>query len=294
MRRRFPLRIGLSMPQAFLVSIAAVVFALGTGCSASAGSRPTAGGDRGPVRREDPTSHDAGLGRAVRFVRSQRDSVDVPSLLVFDYQARRWNVGGLAGFRRFATTIPDAMTPANAFVRMFGARHHASPAALALLRSTDQLTAVALECERTPVGPAYGRRLRTAVGTGGYDATHVLLALGWIRELGCPFSPAASIRAAAIKRVAAELTAVTAVTDLSLEQACFLGYSGAVRRVPPGWAARIRAAQREDGGWAEDPSAVKVGDHDPARSNWHTTGLALCSLLFATAPGVAATPMVPA
>ena len=65
-------------------------------------------------------------------MRTQRSSIDVPSLLIFDYQSRRWGVRGLAGFRRFARTVPGATTPANTFVRLFGPRYHASSRALGL------------------------------------------------------------------------------------------------------------------------------------------------------------------
>lgn len=263
-------------------------------CSTATGSDGSAERDRGSRGRVDPTVHDEELDRAVRFVRSQRDSVDVPSLLVFDYQARRWNVTRLAGFRRYALTVAGATAPANAFVRMFGSNHHASAAALGLLRSTDRLTAVALECEHSPLPAKYADVLRAAVTAGGYEATHVLLALGWIRELGCSLPSASSIGRVAVDRVSAELGQAPAVNDLSLEQSCFLGYAGAARDVRPHWSDQVRRAQRADGGWAEDPSAAPVGDHDPTRSNWHTTGLGLCSLLFSTSPGAAATRMVPA
>ena len=263
-------------------------------CSTASRSNASAVRDQSARGRPDPTAGDAALDRAVRFVRAQRDSVDVPSLLVFDYQARRWNVATLLGFRRYARTVAGATAPGNAFVRMFGTRYHASAAALRLLRSTDRLTAVALECERTPLGPEFANRLRAAVAAGGYEATHVLLAVGWIRELGCRLSSAAAIGRAAVDRVSAELIRSNAVTDLSLEQSCFLGYAGARSKVRPDWAGQVRRAQRPDGGWAEDPSATPVGDHDPTRSNWHTTGLGLCSLLFSAGPGASATRMVPA
>ena len=93
--------------------------------------------------------------------------------------------------------------------------------------------------------------------------------------------------------MAAELRQASAVTDLSLEQAAFLDYSGANGSVPAGWARRVRDAQRPDGGWAEDPAGTKVGDHDPTRSNWHATGLALWSLLATRGHGASPTRMVP-
>jgi hypothetical protein len=241
----------------------------------------------------DPAAHDAALRRAVAFVRAQRGSVDVPSLLIFDYQSRRWHLHGLAGFRDFARAIPGATSPENAFVRLFGPTHRASRAALRLTRDTDRLTAYALECRHVPPTPAYARRLRAAITSGGYDATHALLAIGWIDELGCRLPSAAKLRRQAVARVAGELRTATAVTDLSLEQGAFLDYAGAARAIPAAWARRVRAAQRPDGGWAEDPAGTRVGDHDPTRSNWHATGLALWSLLAARSRGTPGTRMVP-
>jgi hypothetical protein len=249
----------------------------------------------GATRRRavDPAARDPAVRRAVAFVRTQRATIDVPSLLIFDYEARRWGVRGLGDFRRLARAIPGATTSANAFVRLFGPQHHASRGALARTRDTDRITAYALECGATPLDRGYARRVRAAVGAGGYDATHALLALRWIGELGCRLPGAARLRASAIRRVIGELRSAGSVTDLSLEQAAFLEYAGARSSLPGGWVRRVRAAQRADGGWAENPAGTKLGDHDPTRSNWHATGLAVWVLLADRTRGVTATQMVP-
>lgn len=255
------------------------------GCSGGSASRPDALRDVSRTDRE--------LRSAVSYLRTQRSSIDVTSLLIFDYMARRWTVRGLAEFRRYAHRLPGAMSSSNAFVRLFGPRRHPSPAALAAVRDTDTVTATVLECEKTPLGNPFASRLRGAVRAGGYQATHVLLALRWARDLGCHFSGEDKIREGAIRRVASELRSAETVTDLSTEQAAFLAELGAIRRIRSDWPERVRSAQRSDGGWAEDPAATPIGDHDPTRSNFHSTGLALWYLLAVAEAGAVSTRMVP-
>ena len=264
-----------------------LTIAIGLGSGACSGSSVP----RTPTLA-DVSRSDAGLRDTVAYLRTQRSSIDVTSLLIFDYMSRRWGVRGLADYRRLARSLPGATSPSNAFVRLFGASRHASAAALAAVRDTDTLTAAALDCERSPLDERFARRLRAGVRAGGYQATHVLLALRWTRDLGCHVKGEAEIRDDAARRVASELRVASSVNDLSLEQAAFLAEAGAIGQIRSDWQRRVRDAQRADGGWAEDPAGTPLGDLDPTRSNFHSTGLALWYLLAAASPGVADTPMV--
>jgi hypothetical protein len=105
---------------------------------------------------------------------------------------------------------------------------------------------------------------------GGYELTHVAIAIRWLEENGCePHLPA--LRAEVADAIAAGVRSDPHVDDVELESAALLYYLGRPELVPADFPLSILPAQRGDGGWAALP--------DDPRSDWHPTMFALWVLL---------------
>lgn len=148
---------------------------------------------------------------------------------------------------------------------------------------TDQLLACALYCDRLGLPPAYAEALEQGVRSGGYHATHVLLAWIWLRDNRCRLAVREGFEEDMYRANAAILEErLLAVNDLKLEAAAFLCMARQGGRVDPRFVAEVVSIQRADGGWG------KLDTPDPANpeeSSWHSTTLALLLLLHVKFPG---------
>lgn len=138
----------------------------------------------------------------------------------------------------------------------------------------DSLTVPALYCDRTPLPSDYAQRLERANASGGYQRTHALLALLWLRENGCA-SPAAPGYEQALSAALPELIAADGEThDLELEAAGFLHLYGRGDLVGPAFVDETVRLQHADGGWLRTTS-------ERGGSDWHASIDALFVLLHA-------------
>jgi hypothetical protein len=148
----------------------------------------------------------------------------------------------------------------------------------------DRFTIEALYCDQLPVPDGYESMLRAMVAKGGYERTHVALAIAWLGENRCaPHLPA--LRAEVAEKMAAGVRNDGRFDDLEYESAAFLYYLGRGDLVPRDFPASLLEAQNADGGWAEHWPGVE-------RSNWHPTVFALWVLLASEGRDNGA-PMIP-
>lgn len=146
---------------------------------------------------------------------------------------------------------------------------------------TDRLLVSALYCDRLGLPESFADVLARAVREGRYAATHALLAWVWIQENRCALTVPAGFfdeMCAAVARIIAEDP--TSVNDIKLEAAAFLCLAHQVEHVNLSFVRRVIEARNPDGGWGR-PAA---GAGDPNASSWHSTILALITLLHVRFP----------
>jgi hypothetical protein len=153
------------------------------------------------------------------------------------------------------------------------------------LTSVDAVTMPALHCLYHPLPAGYADRMIDALALGGYESTHVTLALMWFDDLGCPSPVDAAFYEEALTTTASFIDDDHAITnDLEIESAAFLAYLGESDRIPAGFLEGVIQNQQPEGGWGGF-----MPDDPP---NGHTSGLALWYLHEVLSPGRVAMPMV--
>jgi hypothetical protein len=208
-------------------------------------------------------------------------------LLLGDATARRFGVPALANlWPMFEKQLRDA--PSSEFrlyARIGDLTARVTAEDLQGLESVDAVTMPALHCAHIPLPSSYANRLAEAHARGGYDTTHVLMALFWIRDLGCP-SPIDDDFFQEIVAGTADLIDHdhTMTTDLEIEAAAFLAYLGERERIPDGFLEGVVRNQQPNGAWGG-----WMPDDAP---NGHTSGLALLYLHELLFPGRDAMPTV--
>lgn len=221
-------------------------------------------------------AHDPAVDRGAEYVATQLSTVEPHSLVVFDYLARKWQLGSLRHARGEARRRAPRSSADDPLIRLIFPRRVAKKRALAGSVGTDRLLAIALRCDRSGYPGRYGDELRAAIDAGGMDLTHVAFALEFARELRCPAPVPRAVRTLVIERLRDALAAAPPIDDLSLEQAAMLCFLGDRALVPPDFVTRAVAAQQPDGGWA-----AQAGNE----SSWHTTGLAVWVVSAARSAG---------
>jgi hypothetical protein len=301
-----PLGVPVRASIGFFVVVSVCLFAAGCGPSPSDfdGSLPDGappdghcigpnGEDLGPLETpldacevadehpDDPIAVAACLGYAP-FVRGD---FELPfDFLIGDVTARRFGVSALSHlWEGYVESLKvHALLGYRAFARVGNAAAFLTAEELALLESLNDVTVPALFCDRYDLPAGYIPLLEDTLAQGGYDATHVLLALFWIRELGCT-SPVDEAFYEDVLTVVAEIIDDwhEYTSDMEIEAAVFLAYLGEEARIPEGFAEGLAANQRSDGSWSDIPEDDPLGD--PQRG--HTTGLALWYLHEVLFPG---------
>lgn len=219
----------------------------------------------------------------------QRGDFSSPfDLLLGDVSARRFQIPELSAlWGQYQTALQqDPSVELRTYARVGDAAAQVSSADFQALQGLDVYTGPALHCRDHALPSGYADLLSNKLAAGGYDTSHVLLALMWIRDAGCENPTDPSFYETALAATAALIDDDHSVTnDLEIEAATFLAYLGEGARVPPEFASAVIANQQPSGTWSElDP------DGQP---NGHTTGLALWYLHELLLPGRATTMVNP-
>jgi hypothetical protein len=149
----------------------------------------------------------------------------------------------------------------------------------------DQILVPALYCDRFGLTDDYVSSLEENMGFSGYELTHVLLAVVWIKENGCQIPLSDSVVKNLYHLNAALIDRNYIVEDLELEAAVFLYLAGQGDLVKPDFIEKVILAQNQDGGWS-----ISGNDQN---SDWHPTILGLLLLLHANSPLESFSPVLP-
>jgi hypothetical protein len=153
----------------------------------------------------------------------------------------------------------------------------------AVTEEVDQITIPALYSDRKNLPDDYMTKLEYAANSGGYLATHALLATIWLQENHCEL-PISNDFAESLYYANARIIGTgSVVNDLQLEAAAFLYLAGQGRLVDDAFVRRVIAAQNYDGGW----SAL-----NGTPSFWHASVLGLMLLLHVEFPAASYPPML--
>lgn len=235
--------------------------------------------------REPSNGIAAAACRAVRAF-ARNDFTETRDYLVADVVARRFGETALAGmWPMFAARLPTSGPDIRIYARIGDAAVTTTSAEIEALEGVDLATGPALHCRSIPYPAEYAARLEADLALGGYETSHVLLALMWIRDQGCADPTPAGFYARALDATAALIDADHAVvTDLEIECATLLAYLGESSRIPTGFVEGVLAAQLPSGGWRAGPGEPALG---------HTSALALWLLEEVLHPGSGVTNVTP-
>lgn len=172
---------------------------------------------------------------------------------------------------------PDFVGGMALFRRIYDGAASLDAGYLAAAYPMDQLTLHALYCDRTPVPAGYRDALMAQLDVGGYDTSHVLLALVFARSNDCPTGLSAADYAEVISQVAALADLDDGqITDLDIEAMTFLAAAGRLDLVQDDHFAAFLATQRPDGSWS---GQVWLDGSGASAVSQHTTALGLWLLL---------------
>lgn len=253
--------------------------------AAREGAAPEDAGDGG---REDPDAPDgAGTRLALAIERAlayARSITTTPTHeLVMQYPARRHRLPGwedaLARYDAASGGAQDRV-----FRRVLDRTTRPSAADLDALTGIDAYTSAALYCDVRPLPPDYAATLGAAAALGGYELTHVLLALVWAEENGCPPPLAPAARAAIESEVARLAGTPGPPPDLVIEAEAFLHLVGRRDLLHPELTDAILRLQLDDGGFPVVPGSTA--------SDFHPTSLALWVLLGVQNPEAPLVPLI--
>lgn len=210
------------------------------------------------------------IARAVDFLAAE-DGADWSIELGRSFGARRWGIARFDGaVARYDQLEPTDQT--RVWRRMIEPDTRVTVDNLAGLHEEDYMTGRALHCDRIALPADYGAELKRARSRGGYWHTHAAMAIGILREIGCPLPITSHEATRTIEGLARVRDQERFLTDLALEAEAFLYWLGRRDLTDPRFVDRLRAAQHDDGSWG-----------DPADdTRWHGTVLALFILQFAT------------
>lgn len=265
-----------SLPAVILICVL-----LGVACAAS--GRERGGGVDSPVKRD---MHEA-IARGLAWIEANSTLVDPAATILLERLKSRFGVEVDPALKDRLLRNSDApeLDEIRPYLRLIDPNLVLDPATVSAPRNgVDALTLPALWCDRVPLPGEHLAALDAALAQGGYEATHAALALTWIDELDClPEAEVDPLKEKAGSAIAA-IAASQSATDLGIEAALMLHYTGHGNEVDPVWVSEILASQNPDGGWPPEPGEA---------SSSHTTALALWLLSEEAAEGKAPTAWIP-
>jgi len=153
--------------------------------------------------------------------------------------------------------------------------------------ATDEILLKALYCNHFPPDDNFLETLKIYADKGGYDLTHSLLALQWLKENNCiqtyweemfeGKSQLITTEDYIIKQNLELIDAADNYNDLFIEAIAFVQYAGYHSLIKHEWVQNIIALQQMDGGWKRSST------HN--ESDIHASLLALWALLEWVDPG---------
>lgn len=243
-----------------------------TGSTSSADTSESSGGDES-TGAVDPVQDAIERGIAGASTIANDELV---MQIFLDVMHRRHSVEefstAAARYDEIVASVPDPPVDAIAFRRILDSSQLFTAEQLEQIApGVNEVTVPAMFCDILPLAPEYATRLESDAALGGYELTHVVIALEWMHELGCT----APVDAAFVDQVILDDFALIdtsdGLTDLELEAAIFGTMLAGPELLPPDLLDALLAGQLADGTWPHTPGL--------ASGAWHATGLGLMLLL---------------
>lgn len=134
------------------------------------------------------------------------------------------------------------------------------------------VTVYSANCDHTPLPKDFWPKVRQNYSQGGYEMTHIVLALSFMRDNGCTIpNEAEGIEREVIAAMTRLANDPVTNADLRYESIAFIMLAGGYDSVNNGWIQKILSEQRPDGSWSFTL--------DDGKSNDHATTLALWAIL---------------
>jgi hypothetical protein len=130
---------------------------------------------------------------------------------------------------------------------------------------TDALITAALWCDQVALPADYLSQLQAVASAGPYRLTHAYGSLQLMVENGCGDRAQIDQISAELAPQVAELLQIEPVADIQLQACSILTWTGRTDLVPADYLEVLRAAQLEDGGWADKPGN---SESDPDTTVW--------------------------
>jgi hypothetical protein len=195
--------------------------------------------------------------------------------ILLDVMYRRHSVAAFstaaARYDEIVAGVPDPPIDAFAFRRILDSSQQLTAQELGQIApGVNEVTVPAMFCDILPLAPDYAARLQDDAALGGYELTHVVIALEWMAELGCTAPVDASFVDQVVLDDFALIDPSDGLGDLELEAAIFGTMFVGPELLPPDLVDAVLAAQLDDGTWPTLPGQVNGA--------WHATGMALMLL----------------
>lgn len=246
------------------------------GCTEPVDDPPTAASSVPRVRdAERPTDVSVPTARAARdggvaFATKALDDEDSeqPFLLIaFYFLHERFGIPDFADLRERALAAADREDPLTlSQLRILDPAARPDLDQLAGLPPVARLMAESLACDMTGAPPPDTELMKQLIGSGGFDATHVGVALSIRAQLGCAFDDT-STRDQLVDSLQAAIDQDQRVDELVLEQLTMLADHGGRERLTAPLISEVLRAQHPDGSWGTDD-----------RDQLHSTALAIAVL----------------
>lgn len=133
------------------------------------------------------------------------------------------------------------------------------------------VTVYSANCDHTPLPKDFWTKVKQNYLQGGYEMTHIVLALSFMKDNGCTIpDEAEEIEREVIAAMARLADDPATNADLRYESIAFIMLAGSYDTVKGEWIEKVLSEQRPDGSWS-----FTLND---GRSNDHATTLALWAI----------------
>ncbi|OFY87615.1 MAG: hypothetical protein A3F72_13545 [Bacteroidetes bacterium RIFCSPLOWO2_12_FULL_35_15] len=216
------------------------------------------------------------IDKSVNFFKN-KDKIDAQSYLILDYLIRKYEIPlsidkskvknafnenglnssfdffyGIIEPEAIKTVVPDTFN---------------NPMEQSLIR--------ALLCKEKPVDEKFLDFLEAQINSGGYQLTHAVIALIWLRENQCIINEK---RTKGMINTSINLLLELAKkerynTDIGIEAMAVLCYSGNYKKIKPFMISEVLKVQKANGSWAHSPETTITDEHTTILAFWLLLGV---------------------
>ena len=227
------------------------------------------------TQTENVSKYQNAINKTEDYLKNSGSSVDISQRLILDYLQRKFDLDPKLGTEGTPLFIPQSSQTYPQEIHFL--ERIANPNSIvkvppkSSIEGISYLNITAANCDYKPLPSNYWNTIRDSLRAGGYNLTHVALALAFIQDNGCN-------KPADIDDINEKLTSgMVSIAndnpknmDLRFEAIAFLMLSGRYDLVDSSWIDEIIASQAKNGSWTDKTGQAKTD---------HITVLALWALL---------------